>query len=63
MIRVDEPSPGNVWVSCEVSKRPFTRTNEFGMFCDAEVCQCEIESRKVSQDVIFDMIRSFNPNA
>jgi hypothetical protein len=48
MIKVTENKPGHINLSCETSGRPLTRTNEFGMFCDAEICQCEVESKKMS---------------
>ena len=36
-----ETSPGHVEIMCDISGRPHTRTNEYGMFCDAPECECE----------------------
>ena len=38
---------GDMSVKCEKSGCPITRTNAYGMFCDAKVCQCEQESMQV----------------
>lgn len=47
-INAVEVSPGNVEVSCENSGLPITRTNEYGIFCDADNCVCEKDSMKAS---------------
>lgn len=62
MIRISEKVPGNIGLTCEDSGRPLTRANEYGMFCDAAVCNCEIESMKVG-DNFKDLIKDFLPNA
>jgi hypothetical protein len=62
MICISENSPGDINLSCEVSGRPLTKSNEFGMFCDAEVCTCEIESNKVGA-ALKELIKDFIPNA
>lgn len=45
--KVRETAPGHVNITCERSGRPFTRTTPQGMFCDAEECACEQESREI----------------
>lgn len=62
MIRVTENSPGNINITCEHSQKPLTRVNEFGMFCDAGVCQCEVESKKIGND-FEELIKGFVPHA
>jgi hypothetical protein len=39
-----ETSPGQIDLVCDVSNRPHTRTNQYGMFCDAPDCECEKRS-------------------
>lgn len=55
-IKVTESKPGELGITCELSGRPITRSNEFGMFCDSDVCQCEQESMKVASS-FRDMIK------
>lgn len=58
MINVKETTPGNFDITCEVSGRPLNRVNEYGMYCDAEVCQCDIENKRVGNDLM-GLIDSF----
>lgn len=44
MIEVNEPKPGHVGLTCKISGKPITRTNQYGMFCSDPECQCEKES-------------------
>lgn len=39
-----EVTPGQIDLVCDVSNRPHTRTNQYGMFCDAPDCECEKRS-------------------
>ncbi len=57
-IKVEETSTGNFNITCEVSGRPLVRTNEFGMFCDAAVCQCEQQSMSFDKDAFLTMIKT-----
>ena len=57
-IKVEETSAGNINITCEISGRPLIRTNEFGMFCDAAVCQCEQESMSFDKDAFLTMIKT-----
>lgn len=57
-IKVDETSAGNFNITCEVSGRPLVRANEFGMFCDAKICQCENESMSFDKDSFLSMIKT-----
>jgi hypothetical protein len=50
-IKITESKLGHLEIGCEISGRPLTRTNEYGMFCDAEVCECEQKSKKIGEDV------------
>ena len=50
-MKVVETSPGHLEITCEISQRPFVRSNENGMFCDAEVCVCEQQSQQVSGEL------------
>jgi hypothetical protein len=47
--QIREQSPGHLEIRCAKSQRPYTRTNELGMFCDAQPCQCEIESQSANE--------------
>ena len=40
-IHAVEVAPGQIDFVCDVSNRPHTRTNQYGMFCDAPDCECE----------------------
>lgn len=46
-IKVDETAPGCITLTCRESGRPLTRSNYYGMFCDAAVCTCEIKSKEM----------------
>lgn len=48
-INIVETKPGHISLSCQDSGRPLTRSNDYGMFCDAEVCACEVRSMEMSQ--------------
>jgi len=37
----------DIIASCNESGLPFTRSDPLGPFCDAEVCKCEVESKRV----------------
>lgn len=50
-IKISENRPGELGIICELSGRPITRSNEFGMFCDATVCQCEQQSHGCGQQM------------
>lgn len=52
-IKIREPAPGHVEITCERSGRPFTRTTEHGMFCDAAECECEQKSREIESSPEF----------
>ena len=51
--KVTETAPGHVNITCERSGRPFTRTTEHGMFCDATECACEKESKAIESSSEF----------
>lgn len=57
-IKVEETTPGNLNLTCEVSNRPLVRSTEFGMFCDAEVCQCEQQSMLFDKDAFMSMMKA-----
>jgi hypothetical protein len=59
MIKVTESKPGHIDIGCEISRRPLTRANEYGMFCDATVCKCEQES-KININNIMDFIKDID---
>lgn len=42
-----ETSPGHINLVCDVSGRPHSRTNEYGMFCDSPDCECEKRSMEM----------------
>lgn len=46
-MKVIEISPGQFELGCEISGRPHSRTNQFGMFCDDPNCECEKKSMAV----------------
>lgn len=46
-----EISPGVIEVTCDDYDEQITRANEFGMFCDAEICHCEIASKAVAPQI------------
>lgn len=51
-------------ITCEKSGMPIVRTNEDGMFCDADVCECEIESQKLRmtfENFMADMMEGLPP--
>jgi len=52
-IKTEDVSPGHVMITCEQSGRPFTRTTEQGMFCDAAECVCEQQSREAESSSEF----------
>jgi len=64
MIRVDEPTPGNINITCEISGMPLDQVNKDGMYCSAPECECkakneaargEIESFIKGMDKLFRM--------
>ena len=42
MIRVDEPTPGNINITCEISGMPLDQVNKDGMYCSAPDCECKV---------------------
>jgi len=56
---VNETTPGHFNISCNISGRPYTRSNKMGMFCDAADCACERRSLEMAsffKDFMKDMI-------
>lgn len=47
-IEIGETAPGRITLTCRESGRPLMRSNDYGMFCDAEVCTCEVKSMEMS---------------
>lgn len=47
-IDISEDRPGHITLTCRESGRPLSRSNDYGMFCDAEVCTCEVKSMEMS---------------
>lgn len=47
-IEIGETKPGHITLACRESGRPLTRSNDYGMFCDSEVCTCEVKSMEMS---------------
>jgi hypothetical protein len=50
-MKVFETSPGRVNLACDISGRPLTRTNQYGMFCDDSNCECERKSVSMFSDL------------
>ena len=48
-IKVTETKPGHITLTCKESGRPLVRSNHLGMFCDAEICTCEVKSREMME--------------
>ena len=56
---VNEPIPGHLEITCNISNRPYTRSSKMGMFCDAAECTCEKRSHEMEsffKDFMSDMI-------
>lgn len=47
-IDIGEDRPGHITLTCRESGRPLSLSNDYGMFCDAEVCTCEVKSMEMS---------------
>lgn len=50
-MKVSETSPGRINLACEISGRPHSRTNQYGMFCDDPNCECERKSTSIFGDL------------
>lgn len=50
-MKIVETNPGHLEITCDISQRPFVRSNENGMFCDAKICVCEQQSVQVSEEL------------
>ena len=50
-INVEEKAPGHITITCENSGLPLTRSNQYGMFCDAEICTCEVKSKELFEQL------------
>lgn len=49
---------GNVEVTCLISGKPITESNEHGMFCED---MCELEACKAGKDLLERLITAFCP--
>lgn len=49
---------GNVDVTCQISGKPITESNEYGMFCED---MCELEACKHANNMLERLIRAFCP--
>lgn len=45
---IEETAPGHYDITCTTSGRPYMRSGDLGMFCDASPCACEIASRNIA---------------
>lgn len=50
-IEVGETKPGHITLTCQESGKPLTRSNHYGMFCDADVCTCEVKSKALFEQL------------
>ncbi len=44
-----EVAPGHIVITCNHSKLPLERTNEFGTFCNSDDCECEKQSKEIAK--------------
>lgn len=46
---ITEVAPGHIVITCDHSKLPIERTNQYGMFCNADDCLCEKQSKEIAK--------------
>lgn len=57
-VEARESTPGNIEFTCRQKGNTITRSNSLGMFCDAEVCECEQKAQEYEKSAEYSMLKT-----